>query len=113
MFSRIAIVTAAGAAMLVVAACAIELRGDRDEATSKPAAPQSTGALESSMARCRTVKPERTATYDYCRRIWSENRRRFFGQTKSTAAPDQSIELPKDQSRMPQGYPSVALPENE
>ncbi|MGM4976016.1 putative entry exclusion protein TrbK-alt [Tardiphaga sp. 619_E2_N8_4] len=114
MFSRIAVVTAAGAAMLVVAACAIQLRGDSDETASNSTAPQSTGTLEPSLARCQTVKPEQTATYGYCRRIWAENRRRFFGRTKSTAASDQSSELPpKDQSRIPQGYPSAPLPDSE
>jgi conjugative transfer region protein TrbK len=112
---RLPVVAAAASVMLVMAACAIQLRGDGDEAASNPAGPQTTGAVDSSVARCRTVTPEQTATYDYCRRIWAENRRRFFGSTKSTAAPAfQSSELPpKDQSRMPQGYPSVALPESE
>ena len=117
MFSRIAVVTAAGAAMLIVAACAIQLRGDGDETASNPAAPQRTGTLEPSLTRCQTVKPEQTATYEYCRRIWAENRRRFFGRKGSATASagndalsSQSSELPpKDQSRMPQGFPSVSL----
>ena len=107
--------------MLVMAACAIQLRGDGDEAASKSAGSQTTGALASSLAGCRTVTPEQTTTYDHCRRIWAENRRRFFGQKGSMAAPIGSDAIssqpsespPKDQSRMPQGYPSVALPESE
>ncbi|WP_081422149.1 putative entry exclusion protein TrbK-alt [Tardiphaga robiniae] len=110
MFSRVAVVIAAGVTMLV-AACAIQLRGDNDETASNPAAPQSTGTLEPSLTRCRTVRPEQTASYDYCRRIWAENRRRFFGQKGGAMAPagsdalsSQPSELPpKDQSRMPQG----------
>jgi conjugative transfer region protein TrbK len=121
MFSRIAVVTAAWAAMLVVAACAIQLRGDGDEAASSSAGPQIKGTLEPSLTRCQTVTPEQTATYDYCRRIWAENRRRFFGQKGSAAAAAGSDALsrpspsspPKDQSRMPQGYPSAAVPESE
>lgn len=120
-FKRLPVVAAAGSVMLVMAACAIQLRGDGDETASNSAGPQTTGTLTSSLASCRAVTPEQTATYDYCRRIWAENRRRFFGPTKSTAAPasnaplnDQSSELPpKDQSRMPEGYPSVARPESE
>ena len=120
-FKRLPVVAAAGSMMLVMAACAIQLRGDGDETASNSADPQTTGALASSLARCRTVTPEQTATYDDCRRIWAENRRRFFGQKGSAAAPagsdalsSQPSELPpKDQSRMPQGYPSVALPESE
>jgi conjugative transfer region protein TrbK len=113
-FKRLPIVAAAGSVMLVMAACAIQLRGDGDETVSNSGVAQTTGTLTSSLASCRAVTPEQTATYDYCRRIWAENRRRFFGQTKSTAAPDQSLELPpKDQSRIPQGYPSAPLPESE
>ena len=118
-FSRIAVVAAS--VMLVMAACAIQLRGDGEEASSNPAGPQTTGTLAPSLARCKTVTPEQTASYDYCRRIWAENRRRFFGQKGSAVAAAGSDALsspppaspPKDQSRMPQGYPSVALPESE
>jgi len=120
-FRRLPLVAAAACVMLVVAACAIQLRGDGEEAAPKSGGPQTTGAVDSSLARCRMVTSEQTATYDYCRRIWAENRRRFFGQKGSATAPaggdslsSQPSELPpKDQSRMPQGYPSVALPESE
>ena len=120
-FKRLPVVAAAASMMLAMAACAIQLRGDGDETASKSAGPQITGALADSLAGCRTVTPEQTATYDDCRRIWAENRRRFFGQKGSVTAPagsdalsSQPFELPpKDQSRMPQGYPSVALPESE
>jgi conjugative transfer region protein TrbK len=120
-FKRLPIVAATASVMLVMAACAIQLRSDGDEAASNSAGPQTTGALASSLARCRTVTPEQTATYDDCRRIWAENRHRFFGQKGSVTAPAGSDALssqpsespPKDQSRMPQGYPSVALPESE
>ncbi|MET4177376.1 MULTISPECIES: putative entry exclusion protein TrbK-alt [unclassified Bradyrhizobium] len=113
-FKRLPIVAAAASLMLVMAACAIQLRGDGDETASNSAGPQTTSTLASSLARCRTVTSEQTATYDDCRRIWAENRRRFFGQAKSTAAPDQSLEMPpKDQSRIPQGYPSAPLSESE
>jgi conjugative transfer region protein TrbK len=118
-FSRIAVVAAS--VMLVMAACAIQLRGDGEEASSNPAGPQIRGTLEPSLTRCQTVTPEQTATYDYCRRIWAENRGRFFGQKGSAAAAAGSDALsrpspsspPKDQSRMPQGYPSAAVPESE
>ncbi|MGY4486143.1 conjugative transfer region protein TrbK [Bradyrhizobium sp. LM3.2] len=107
--------------MLVMAACAIQLRGDGEETAANSPGPQTTGTFASSLAGCRTVTPEQTATYDHCRRIWAENRRRFFGRKGSVTAPagndalsSQPSELPpKDQSRMPQGYPSVALPESE
>lgn len=118
---RLPVVVAAASVMLVMAACAIQLRGDGNEAASNSAGPQTTGTLAPSLARCGTVTSQQTATYDYCRRIWAENRRRFFGRNGSATAPagsdalsSQTSELPpKDQSRMPPGYPSVALPESE
>jgi conjugative transfer region protein TrbK len=120
-FKRLPIVAAAGSVMLVMAACAIQLRGDGDETASNSGVAQTTGTLTSSLTSCRAVTPEQTAIYDYCRRIWAENRRRFFGQKARAAVPagsdalsSQAPELPpKDQSRMPQGYPSLALPESE
>src|SRR4051812_28613545 len=86
-FKRLPLVMAAGSMMLVTAACAIQLRGDGDEAASNSTGPLTTGALASSLTRCRTVTTEQTATYDDCRRIWAENRRRFFGQKGSATAP--------------------------
>ncbi|WP_354122213.1 putative entry exclusion protein TrbK-alt [Bradyrhizobium sp. LA6.12] len=120
-FKRLPVVAAAASMMLVMAACAIQLRGDGAETASNSASPRTAGALASSLARCRTVTPEQTATYDHCRQIWAENRRRFFGQKGGATAPAGSDALssppselpPKDQSRMPHGYPSVALPESE
>lgn len=102
--------------VLVVAACTIQLRGGED-ASSPPKAEQSTGVDHSDLARCRTVTPEETASYQHCQHVWAENRRHFFGWRDAAAAsrrPDPVAGLtpaPKDQSRMPQGYPSVTSPE--
>ncbi|MCK1463106.1 putative entry exclusion protein TrbK-alt [Bradyrhizobium sp. 2] len=120
-FRRLPIVAAAASVMLVMAACAIQLRGDGEKTASNSPGPQTTDTLAPRLARCRTVTPEQTATYDDCRRIWAENLRRFFGQKGGATAPTGSDALsslpsespPKDQGRMPQGYPSVALPESE
>ena len=73
--------------------------------------------LTSELARCRTVTSEDAADYQHCQKVWAENRRRFFGRKevlRVSAVRIQSAGLtpaPKDQSRMPQGYPSVAVPE--
>jgi conjugative transfer region protein TrbK len=109
---------AVGAVMLVVAACAIQLRGGEDTSPASTA-PRTTDTIDSSLARCRTVTSEQTATYEYCRGVWAENRRRFFGQKESTATaarrdPSTSpapVLAPKDQSQMPQGYPSIPAPD--
>lgn len=102
--------------VMVVAACTIQLRGE-DDASSPPKAEQSTGVDHSDLARCRTVAPEETASYQHCQHVWAENRRRFFGRKDGAVAsfrPDPVAGLtpaPKDQSRLPRGYPSAAPPE--
>lgn len=102
--------------VLVVAACTIQLRGG-DDASSPPKAEQTTDTEPSDLARCRTVTPEKTASYQHCQHVWAESRRRFFGRKDGAAAshrPDPVAGLtpaPKDQSRLPQGYPSAASPE--
>lgn len=107
---------AVSAGVLVVAACTIQLRGG-ENASSPPKAERTTGRDDSDLARCRTVKPHETANYQHCQQVWAENRRRFFGRKDNAPAshrPDPvagPTPAPKDQSRLPQGYPSVASPE--
>ncbi|WP_027531667.1 putative entry exclusion protein TrbK-alt [Bradyrhizobium sp. WSM3983] len=99
-----------------VAACTIQLRG-REDASSAPKAEQTTDVDPTDLVRCRTVKPDETASYQHCQQAWAENRRRFFGRKDGAAAshrPDPVAGLtpaPKDQSRLPQGYPSETSPE--
>lgn len=38
--------------------------------------------LAADLARCRGVTAEQLATDDSCRRVWAENRRRFFAPQK-------------------------------
>lgn len=104
--------------VLIVAACTIQLRGgDGNHASSPPKAEQTTGIDDSDLARCRTVTSEDRAGYQHCQQVWAENRHRFFGRKDDAAAshrPDPVAGLtpaPKDQSRLPQGYPSVPSPE--
>jgi conjugative transfer region protein TrbK len=112
-FKALSLLTAIG--VLVVAACTIQLRGGED--TSKPKTEQTADVDGSELARCRTVTSDDAAGYEHCQKVWAENRRRFFGRKDSAVGsrrPDPVAGLtpaPKDQGRMPQGYPSVALPE--
>lgn len=113
-FKALSLLTTIG--ILVIAACTIQLRGGED-ASAPPKAPQTTNVDGSDLARCRTVSSEDAAGFHHCQKVWAENRRRFFGRKDAAAASrgfDPAAGLtpaPKDQSRMPQGYPSVALPE--
>ncbi|MGY4287146.1 conjugative transfer region protein TrbK [Bradyrhizobium sp. LM2.7] len=107
---------AATIGVLVVTACTIQLRGGED-ASSPPTAEQTTDADGSDLVRCRTVTSEDAAGYQHCQRVWAENRRHFFGRKDGVAVSGQRnpasglTPTPKDQSRMPQGYPAVAMPE--
>jgi conjugative transfer region protein TrbK len=40
--------------------------------------------LAADLARCRDVTAEQLAADDSCRRVWAENRRRFFAPTNKT-----------------------------
>jgi conjugative transfer region protein TrbK len=106
----------ASVGILVVAACTIQLRGG-EETSAPPKAERTSDVDGSDLARCRTVTSEDAADYQHCQKVWAENRRRFFARKDDGAAsrrPDPAASLtpaPKDESRMPQGYPSVALPE--
>lgn len=106
---------AATVGVFVVAACTFQLRGG--EYASSPKAEKTTDTDGSDLARCRSVTSEETASYQHCKQVWAENRRRFFGRKDGTAVSghhDSAADLtpsPKDQSRLLQGYPSVELPE--
>ncbi|MFB9266598.1 putative entry exclusion protein TrbK-alt [Bradyrhizobium erythrophlei] len=114
---RLPAVLALGVTLAAAAACAIQLRQPSREPAPARSSPQKTATLEPDLARCRTVTSEQGAAYERCRRIWVENRRRFFGQKAGPVQPTgggpggSSQELaPKDQSRIPQGDPSVTMP---
>jgi conjugative transfer region protein TrbK len=113
-FKALSLLTSVG--ILVVAACTIQLRGG-EERSAQPKAERTSDVDGSDLASCRTVTSEDAAGYQHCQKVWAENRRRFFGTKDGAAAsrrPDPVASLtpaPKDESRMPQGYPSVALPE--
>lgn len=112
----LAIAVIAGAALIV--ACTIQLRGPDKVMGPKQSSAIASSPMESDLTRCRTVTSEHSPAYQDCQRIWAENRRRFFGPGMSSISPAANdragspvLSAPKDQSRMPQGDPSVASPE--
>jgi conjugative transfer region protein TrbK len=120
---RLSIVAGVAVMVLVVAACAIKLRGDEDQISALPSA-QEVDPLAAELARCRSVTPEQTDALEECRRVWAEQRRQFLGQSKTrspTSHPDNNapnIGVPasgsrKDESRLPQGRPSIPTLEGE
>ena len=119
---RIFVIAAAVVSGLVVAACAIQLRGDRDGPPGGSSAFRVTNPLAAKLERCRKVTSEQVAEVEECRLVWAENRHRFFGSKKTSAAssvdaqpgsPAQSSAPPKNPGRLPLGWPPVATPERE
>lgn len=112
-FKTLSLLTTIG--VLVVTARTIQLRGGGP--SPPPKVEQTTGATSSVLARCRSVTAQEAAGYQHCKQVWAEGRRRFFGKKDGAAAPghDDSAAgvalAPKDQSRIPQGYPNLAAPE--
>lgn len=112
-FKALSLVTTLG--VFVVAACTIPLRGGEDPPPPRPE--QAADATSSDLARCRNVTSEGSPGYQHCQQVWAENRRRFFGRRQRGGVSGQGnpatgpTDAPKDQSRMPQGYPPVALPD--
>ena len=66
---------------LVVVACTIRLRNDEAAELGPSRVSQETDSFAAKLERCRTVTPEQSAKYEDCRRVWAENRRRFFTST--------------------------------
>jgi conjugative transfer region protein TrbK len=101
-------------AVLIVAACTIPLRQDERETTSATPYEQAPDPLATKLAECRSVTYEQKDALPECRKVWAEKRRQFLGQT--TPAPSDSrmppagsslFVSPKDESRLPSGFPSI------
>jgi conjugative transfer region protein TrbK len=106
--------------VLVVAACAIRLRGD-DEQTNPPAPADLTFIpLPPKLTECRSVTNEENGALSECLRAWDENRRQFIGRkapapsgTGAAQAGSSLFVAPKDESRLPSGYPSIQPTDKE
>jgi conjugative transfer region protein TrbK len=119
---RVMLVTTATAVPILVAACTVQLRGDGDGPPARSSASRATSALGGELERRRKVTSEQVAELQECRLIWAENRRRFLGSKRTSAAssvdpqpgsPTPSLAQPKNLDRLPQGWPPVATPELE
>ena len=105
---------------LAVAACTIHLRGDEEQA--KMLEPNSTppDPLAAKLAACRSVTYEQKDVLAECRKAWAEKRRQFLGQ-KAPAPSDSRMPqagsslfvAPKDENRLPSGYPPTQQPAKE
>lgn len=75
-----------GALAFVVAVLAVAMiqpRHANDITDTIPTTATAADPLSADLIRCRTVTPEQLAIDDTCRRVWAENRRRFFAPSFS------------------------------
>ena len=83
-FARIA---AIGAVIVIAALAVIHSRRREDVGILAPFEREQADALATELARCRTVTLDQTVSLESCRRVWTENRRQFFGPTKTLPSP--------------------------
>jgi conjugative transfer region protein TrbK len=91
---------------LAAAVAVIQGRRGEDAAVLAPVERGKADPFLGELARCRTVTPDDTAGLDACRRMWAENRQRFFVSTKSPQlpappAPNAPPVLVKSEGRVP------------
>jgi len=99
---------------LAVAACAIRLRGDEGQTNTSASADVTSDPLATKLAECRSVTYEQKEALSECRKAWAEKRRQFLGQKapalSDSATPQAGSSLfvvPKDESRLPSGFPPI------
>ena len=113
-FERISAFAAVLLVVLVVAACAIKLRDDETQTNMSKSADAPSDPLAKKLAECRSVTSEQKDALSECRKAWAEERRQFLRQKPAApsgaGAPPAGSSLfvaPKDESRLPSGYPSI------
>ena len=92
---------------LVLAIALIQSWHREDAAVLTALEPGEAAALVAELARCRTVTSDEASGLEACRRLWAENRQRFFASKKSTQLSDQpafdaAADFRKSQERIPQ-----------
>ena len=106
------------AAMLLVvfavAACAFRLRDDERQAPSTASSAEASDPLATKLAECRSVAYEQKDALSECRKAWAEKRRQFLGKPPSSSSGNGAAQggsslfvPPKDEDRLPSGYPSI------
>lgn len=86
---------------LVLAACAIRLRGDEPRTDSPASTDGVTDPLATKLRECRSVTYEQKDALSDCRKAWAEKRRQFL---------DQKAPPPSSDNGIPQDGPSLFVP---
>ena len=112
--NRIPYAAALALVALTPAACTIPLRGDAGQAKIVEPGRTSLDPLAAKLAECRSVTYERKDALIECRKAWAEKRRQFLGKTapvpsdgRTPQAGSSLFVAPKDESRLPSGFPSI------
>ena len=99
---------------LAVAACTIPLRGDEEQAKMLKPDGATPDPLAAKLAECRSVTYEQKDALTECRKAWAEKRRQFLRQDVRPPSDDRTPQAgsslfvaPKDESRLPSGFPSI------
>jgi conjugative transfer region protein TrbK len=100
--------------VLAVAACTIPLRSDEEQTKILEPANTSPDPLAAKLAECRSVTYEQKDALTECRKAWAEKRRQFLRQdarppsdSRMPQAGSSLFVAPKDESRLPSGFPSI------
>ncbi len=72
-----------GVVLLIAALAIVHSRRGEDADIVAPLEREEAEALATELVRCRTVTLDQTASLESCRRVWADNRRQFFGPTKT------------------------------
>ena len=112
--NRMKYVTALALVALVAAACTIPLRGDEEQAKMLKPDGATPDPLAAKLGECRSVTYEQKEALTECRKAWAEKRRQFLGQDARTLSDGRTpragsslFVAPKDESRLPSGFPSI------
>ncbi|HWX35305.1 MAG TPA: putative entry exclusion protein TrbK-alt [Steroidobacteraceae bacterium] len=105
---------------LVAATCTIPLRGGEEQAKIAEPGSMSPDPLAAKLAECRSVTYEQKDALTECRKAWAEKRRQFLRQdarppsdSRMPQAGSSLFVAPKDESRVPSGFPSIQQNEKE
>jgi conjugative transfer region protein TrbK len=112
--NRTKYVAALALVALVAAACTIPLRGGEEQAKMLEPNAMPPDPLAAKLAECRSVTYEQKDALTECRKAWAEKRRQFLGQgarppsdSRTPRAGSSLFVAPKDESRLPSGFPSI------
>ena len=110
--NRIPNVAALTLVALVAAACTIPLRDGEEQGKMLEPGSTSSDPLAAKLAQCRSVTYEQKDALAECRKAWAEKRRQFLGQgalppSRTPQAGSSLFVAPKDESRLPSGFPSI------